>query len=232
MNEYMIIGAMRSGTTTLHNCICSHPQIKKTKRKELNYYCLYYHKGFEWYTKQFPECAISGDASPFYLAYPQAAQRIYNDFPETKLIVILRNPVDRAWSHYQYVKRRWDDLSFEEAIAWETVRLEQYKPESYEYMVYSYLRMSRYSELLKPYFNLFNNILVLQSEEYYRNPQSTLDTVFEYLELPKIEIGLQYRGRAEYEQMSSYTRDYLQGYFEPYNQELFRMIGKDFEWTL
>jgi len=224
----MIIGAMRGGTTTLYNGICSHPQVNRTRKKELHYYCFYYQRGLEWYKQQFQE-GFGGEASPFYMRYSQSAERIYKDFPNTKIIAILRNPIERAFSHYCYASRQWGMSSFEDEVAWEGVYLNQYQEGSFEYMIHSILGMSRYYEQLKRYYDLFENILVLQSELYFQNYQATFDKVWDFLDLPNYKVELKYR-QNKYQYMLSYTRDYLTEYFREHNQKLFELIGKEFEW--
>src|SRR6266478_2297403 len=119
-----------------------HPYIHRTEAKEVGYFDRYHKRGIKWYKSQFPSSLrrysemrlggrpmITGEASTGYILYPHALKRIARTVPDTKLILILRNPVDRAYSHYQHsVRDGHENLCFEEAIAKEQGRIgEEYR---------------------------------------------------------------------------------------------------------
>ncbi|MEO7841490.1 MAG: sulfotransferase domain-containing protein [Anaerolineales bacterium] len=105
--DFIIVGAMKSGTTQLYNFITLHPDIEEAKSKEIHYFTLYYHKGEEWYLEHFPSDPnkLTGEASPtyFHLAdtttIPSLIKRINN---KIKIILIVRDPIERAVSHYNH----------------------------------------------------------------------------------------------------------------------------------
>ena len=122
--DFIIIGAAKSGTTTLYQYLCRHPQIYMSTPKEPDFFSLdmNYHKGIEWYESLFdgakPE-QICGEASTTYSRWhqhPKAAERISQYLPKVKLIYIMRHPVDRAYSFYAYrFKRSQHNRQFLEA---------------------------------------------------------------------------------------------------------------------
>ncbi|MFM6205694.1 sulfotransferase domain-containing protein, partial [Planktothrix sp.] len=128
--HFIIIGVQKGGTNSLYHYLCKHPQIVAATQKEIHFFTLNYEQGLNWYQSQFPPEAdgkqiLTGEGSPYYLFHPLVPQRLYESFPNTRLIVLLRNPVDRAISHYYWeVKLGYEPLSLEEAIAQEPERLQ------------------------------------------------------------------------------------------------------------
>src|SRR5690606_6491994 len=137
--DFLVIGAMRAGTSSLYKYMGSHPAVIPSLRKEIKYFSSEYNqKNESWYRCHFPTgldirllTSMRGtriqtfEASPDYLLHPRAAARAAKLVPEAKIIVMLRNPVDRAFSHYQHMFRLGlETLPFEEAIVQEPVRLE------------------------------------------------------------------------------------------------------------
>ena len=113
--DFIIIGAQKSGTTSLYRFIVKHPAIAPATKKEVHYFSIWYKFGELWYRSHFPtnlsrynfykrtnQKLLSGEASPVYLFYPVVPGRMKELLPDVKLIVILRNPVDRAYSHYHH----------------------------------------------------------------------------------------------------------------------------------
>jgi len=129
--DFIIIGAQRSGTTSLFDYIMQSPQARPPVRKEIHFFDRYSLPPIEWYKAHFPdrrlltrENCITGEATPFYLFYPDAADRIAATGMRPKLIAILRRPEERALSHYQHEKRkRRERLSFGNALDAEADRL-------------------------------------------------------------------------------------------------------------
>jgi hypothetical protein len=144
--NFIIIGAQRCGTTSLYNYLTRHPSILPARVKEVHYFDYKSYRGLLWYKANFPmlthklkryikqKTIITGEASPFYLYHPHAFKRIAQVLPNIKLIVILRNPVDRALSHYIHevnnLKKEW--LSFDKAIQMEEIRIREERKEILE----------------------------------------------------------------------------------------------------
>lgn len=113
--DFLIIGVQKCGTTSLHEFICQHPCVIPPTKKEIHYFSTFYAQNIRWYKTHFPllikknilekikgHKVITGEASPYYIYHPLAAKRIRETIPEAKFIVIFRNPVDRAYSHYNH----------------------------------------------------------------------------------------------------------------------------------
>src|SRR5581483_1042107 len=136
--DFLVIGTVKSGTTTLHGWLSGHPFVEPAVRKEVHFFDYAYFRGVDWYRSHFPsECArdafvrehgrpfVTGEASPSYISHEWAPSRIARVVPEAKLVVALRNPVDRAYSHYQMSRREGEEPldSFADALAAEEQRL-------------------------------------------------------------------------------------------------------------
>jgi Sulfotransferase domain len=246
--NFIIIGAQKGGTTSLYVYLTQHPQIAPATQKEIHYFDLQFDKGAEWYYAQFPTLEergskLTGESSPYYIFCPHVPQRIYDLCPDVKLIVLLRNPVDRAISHYYHYKLRIDheSLSFEEAIAREPERLKGELEKlladpsyySFEYQHHSYLARGIYADQLPAWFKLFpkSQILILKSEDLYANPCETYNTVLEFLNLPPHQLGAYEKYNAtEYPRISETVYQQLKAYFKPHNQRLAEMLDRDFGW--
>jgi len=160
MPDFLIIGAQKCGTTSLYRYLIQHPQIEPAIKKEIHYFDLNYNKPIQWYLNQFPALKtqsdrITGEATPYYIFHPHAPYRIKEHMPDAKIIVLLRNPVDRAYSHYHYaVERYGETLSFEEALDIENERLagemEKFQKNPYyksrNYRCFSYQKRGIYIE--------------------------------------------------------------------------------------
>lgn len=246
----LIIGAQKGGTTSLFNYLVRHPDVLPPFGKEIHYFDLHYARGVRWYRGRFPYGyrlrggALTLDASPYYLMHPQAPGRAAHLLPDAKLVVLLRNPVDRAFSHYQHeVRGGRESLSFGEAIEMEAERLageeERLRADSgyysYNHHRYSYTRRGRYIEQLRRWVEHFprSRLLVLQSERLFRDPADTIGEVQEFL-------GLRPHGGEAYKtflqgaydrEMPPELRRRLVTYFEPCNSELYQWLGEEFDWT-
>jgi hypothetical protein len=117
---YIIAGAMRCGTTALNSYLREHPQIAVSSSKEVHFFDAHWEQGLDWYRDQFPgsEGAIAvGEATPNYMFRPYALDRLRDTLPGVKLVVILRNPADRAYSHYWHDRTRGKtDAEFEDIV--------------------------------------------------------------------------------------------------------------------
>lgn len=246
----LIIGAQKGGTTSLFNYLVRHPDVLPPFGKEIHYFDLHYARGVQWYRGRFPyEYRLRGgaltlDASPYYLMHPQAPERAARLLPDARLVVLLRNPVDRAFSHYQHeVRGGREKLSFGEAIEKEPERLageeERLRSDPWYYSFnhhrYSYSRRGRYVEQLRRWVEHFSRsrLLVLQSEWLFRDPAAATGAAQEFLDLRPYQ-GETHRPflQGTYDrEMPSELRRRLVTYFEPYNRELYQWLGEEFDWT-
>jgi hypothetical protein len=255
MPNYIIIGAQRCGTTSLHNYLVEHPHIIPAVQKEVHFFDMKFHKGTLWYRAHFPawlhkyyvkfsrqQALITGEGSPYYIFHPLVPGRIAKTLPQVKLIVLLRNPVDRAYSHYWLaVRRRKETCSFEEALKCEPERLQGEREKiinfetyhSHAYQLHSYLARGIYVDQLKVWRALFpsEQMLILCSEEFYADPPASMNRVFAFLGLPAWTLKDYNPYQAgDYPQMNPIIRKQLVDYFRPHNERLFNYLGLDFDW--
>jgi len=247
--HFIILGTQKGGTNSLYNHLCQHPQILPATQKEVHFFTLNYQKGIDWYRSQFPSTAdgkllLTGEGTPYYLFHPGVPQRVYNHFPHMKFIVLLRNPIDRAISHYYWeVNLGYEMLSLEEAISQEHNRLQGETEKiladenyySYNHQHYSYLSRGIYIEQLQNWMNFFprEQFLILKSEDFSSQSPEILNQVFDFLDLPRFQL-LNYKkyNVGEYPSAPQKVRDKLSKYFQPHNQKLVELIGAAFEWKV
>lgn len=257
--DFLIIGAQKCGTSSLYDYCIEHPLVLPSFRKEVHFFDHRYHKGLNWYRASFPlhaECIargrggphyVSGEASPYYLFHPLVPERVAHCLPDARIVAILRDPISRAWSHYQHSLRKGrESLQFGDAVAWEHARLSrqlQYletgrKLRSFAVENFSYLSRGLYAEQLERWLTFFpqDQILVLCLEELVRDTQRWSRTLFSHLGLsthegekdselfPKLNIG-------EYgDHVPASFWDELRCYYLPHNEKLYNMIGRRLPW--
>lgn len=187
--DFMIIGAQKCGTTSLHKYLSSHPQIFMPRRpQELHYFDFdeNFQKGLLWYAEHFNEALPFqkiGQTSPLYIFLPECSERIFQSSHKTKFIAILRDPVERAYSHYLHqVKKGSETMGFCEAVALEAMRINQNLNSLRQF---SYVNRGLYFKQLRRYRDLFtdDNVLVIQSEALRNDPKSVLNNCARFLEV-------------------------------------------------
>ncbi|MGH7580027.1 MAG: sulfotransferase family protein [Gemmatimonadales bacterium] len=245
----LIIGAQRSGTTSLFNYLAQHPEVLPPAHKEVHYFDLHYARGLRWYRARFPfgyrlRSALTIDASPYYLTHPLVPERAARLLPDVKLVAVLRNPIERAYSHYQHeVRDRRESLSFPEAIEREAERLAGEEDRmrqdpgyySHNHHRYSYTHRGRYLEQLRRWTQHYPRaqLLVLQSEWMFRDPAAASSAVYDFLGLSPHRLERYepfFQGKYERE-IPAGIRSSLAAYFEPLNRELYQWLGQEFDWT-
>ncbi len=244
MVDYLIIGAQKSGTTSLYHYLIEHPDIAPATAKELQFFSLHFDRGLDWYQSQFPNAGVKGEASPYYLYHPLVPARVYQSYPQVKLIVLLRDPVKRAISQY-YHEVRWgfESLGLVEAIAAEPQRLQGEIEKlhadplyhSFNHRHYSYLDRGIYIDQLMRWRQYFpaQQILILAAEEFYAHPAKTLNQVYEFLHLSPIAIGeYSIYDAGNYPHIPSPLEQQLTTYFLPHNQRLSLYLQRTFPWTM
>ncbi len=148
---FVIVGAMKSGTTSLARWLKPHPEVFLSDVKELHFFDVHYDRGSDWYRRHFADAGTRpavGEATPSYLYDEQAPARMHALLPEARLLAILRNPVDRAYSHYWHNRQRGNEpLAFREAIECEPERRAR-DDQPYRH-AYAYLDRGRYLHQLR-----------------------------------------------------------------------------------
>ncbi len=251
--DFIVIGAMKCGTTSFYHLLVQHPHVEPAANKELHYFDMFFDEGVEWYRRCFPaprwrdgRRTITGEATP-YLGDPPVPERMARVVPQARLIALLRNPVDRAYSNYhQMVRNGWEPRTFEEVVE-ETMEAEVTWPPR-EDIAFAhdedramidrarkgYLANGVYVDQLL-YWSEFldrEQTIVLKSEDFFERPAETLKLVLDFLGLPGWEPeAWEIRRKGDYEQeMNRATRRRLEEYFEPHNQRLYDYLGRDLGW--
>lgn len=252
--DFLIIGAQRSGTSSLYNYLVQHPAILPALKKEVHYFDDGYAHGLGWYRAHFATtvqravvqrragAARVFEASPYYILHPHAPRRIRAVLPDVRLIALLRNPVDRAESHYHHeVRRGRETLSFEEAIEQEPKRLEGELERmiadetyvSFKHRRFSYATRGLYVDQLQAWRGLFppERLLILRSEDLFADPAAVVNQVLRWLEVPaRTGTIFEQFNQANYSKMNPSTRERLRAFFRPHNQRLAEYLQRDMQW--
>jgi tetratricopeptide (TPR) repeat protein len=244
--DFIVIGAPRCGTTSLYVYLQQHPQFLSPTKKEIHFFTYHFQKGIDWYLAHFPCLAdgqefFTGEATATYLYDLNAAQRIAQTFPKVKLIVLLRNPVDRAasWHHYKVkigMETRTLDQALEDDIReLETITLEQRYNSNL--VISNNLLGGFYIDYLQEWIKIFSKkqFLIIESENFYENTEKVMCEVFNFLELPNHPGNKQklyaHFNAADYEKISKNTRDRIDKIFLDSNNELEQLLGKKLNWN-
>jgi sulfotransferase family protein len=254
---FVIIGAQRSGTTSLYQYLTEHPAIAAAATKEVHFFDTRYGRGLSWYRGHFPTRAsaerarrrtgfepVAGEASPYYLFHPLAPERIARDLPFAKFIVMLRDPVSRAVSQYQHERSLGaENLDIEDAFAQEPARLggeherilSDPSYNSYSHQHHSYLSRGQYAEQLEHWFGVFprERFLILETRRFFKDPETGFGDVQRFLGIP-VQRRLEFTAY----NTSSRTRvdddviARLREHFAPHNRRLYELLGEDLGWDV
>ena len=240
--DFIIAGASKCGTSSIYYYLSCHPQILLSHKKELDFYWQNYHRGIDWYLAHFPTITdradfLTGEATPNYLRFPQVARRIKDTFPQTKIIILLRNPADRAISwHYHKLNAGLTNDDLETAIATEIKKLATVTEAEITNTGYGdpdNIMSSLYIYKIKPWIELLgrDRFLILKSEEFYSNPLQVMSHVFQFLDLPDCPLSNYPKVNAgSYQPTDPKLRNAIAEYFAPYNRQLEEYLGMEFGW--
>lgn len=243
--DFLIIGAMKSGTSSLFHYLQRHPMIEPPIRKEIHFFTVGYHKGTSWYRAHFPlrgalsGSRITGEGCPDYMFCPGAEHRIYRLLPDVRLIILLRDPVERAISHYFHERRMGREyLPIMEALEVEEERLagaDLEDPQGLEtYLHASYKRRGWYASHIARYFTLFprDRILILGSGDLFRDSQRTTAEAIRFLGLPAVSAAEDYppKNVGDREKVPAEVYRHLEEYFEPHELRLRELLGRSIVW--
>ncbi len=244
--DFLLVGAQRCGTTSMYRVLSEHPAVKKAVlHKGVHYFDMNYERGLRWYRAHFPlrtGGAVTFESSPYYLFHPLAAERIAADLPGVKLIVLVRDPVERAYSAYTHERARgFETESFERALELEQQRLRgeaehmiadpRYRSRSHQH--HAYLSRGRYAEQLGRLGHLFgrDRIHVADSGDFFAKPEPVYAAVLDFL-------GLPLAGYPRFEQHNARPRppispdlaDCLGAHFLPCDEQLTGWLGRTPSW--
>jgi len=217
--DFIVVGAQKSGTSALHHYLLQHPELSLSNVKEVHYFDNEseflsepnydnYHKFFT----EFDNNKLHGELTPIYIYWRESIRRIYEYNKKMKIIIVLRNPIHRAYSHWNMERskdKEW--LSFYEALTIERLRLEEALP--LQHRVFSYVDRGYYSKQIKNVWKYFKkeNVLILRHELLKYQAPSVLSTIAGFLEIsdfPNIENANVHQG--DYNApMNSESRKYL-----------------------
>lgn len=199
--EFIIIGAEKCGTSSLYTYITKHPQILGVFEKEIHFFTYHFNYGLDWYLSHFPKLPwgyLTGEASTSYIGcHNNAPQRLFNLFPEVKLLAILRYPIDRAVSHYhQLVRLGREGRKLEDVINQEIEILTDFENiwelrQAYWKIGKGAIWHSLYVYFLEEWLKVFSpeQFLILSSDTLFINPQKALQTVWDFWGLPAYNIA-------------------------------------------
>ncbi|MFP4540433.1 MAG: sulfotransferase domain-containing protein [Opitutales bacterium] len=245
---FFVYGGMKCGTSSLFAYICQHPHVRRPYRKETHYFSLGMRMGRSeaWYRAHFPLRArmrrgeITGEATPGYLFETEVAARVARLVPKARLLIILRDPVERALSHYFHeVRMGRERLSLEEAMACEEERLELARslgPEGKETLLHAgYKQRGLYADQIENVLTHFRReqVLVLGSGTLFRQPHVALADAFRFLELSAPETPLDFTAKNTASNRTAAPPrmvEELRRFFAPHNERLFALLGRELDW--
>lgn len=253
---FLIVGAQRCGTTSMSKTLSKHPAVVNSMlHKEVHYFDLGYEHGLAWYQSHFPLRAtarraadaagaepVTFESSPYYMFHPLAADRIARDLPRVKLLVLLRDPVERAYSaHAHETARGFETEAFERALDLEAERLEGEAERliadpgyhSLSHQHHAYRARGQYAEQLEHLEQLFdrNRIHVVDSGEFFTNPRPVYDAILAFLGLPHRGYPAFQRHNARPRSpMAQTLRTALAEHYRPHDERLARWLGHEPSW--
>ena len=250
--DFLVIGAKRCGTTSLYQHLPEHPCISKSPYDNMGFFNDNFHLGVNWYKSFFPTTFtrnkikskfgdfLAFDVTTKYMEEESTANNVYQTKPNMKIIIILRNPVDRAYSQYHLsVRQTAERRSFEDVVEENMNRLNKESHEHYEIKPRfsakedNYLKKGLYALQLRYWLKIFprENILIVSTEEFESNQQIIYNKIFEFLNISKFEVkNTKKMEKGNYPPIKSETRNLLLDYFRPHNHELFELINMEFDW--
>ena len=254
--SFILVGAQRAGTTSLYRALMSHPLIHSASyHKGVNYFDVNYDKGLPWYRGHFPTATalrarsrgalgepITFEASGYYLFHPRAAERMARDLPHLRILAMVRDPVERAFSaHKHELGRGYETEPFDVALQLEGSRLEGEVEHmladagyhSFSHRHHAYVRRGQYAEQLVRLGRFFpaEQIHVIESESFFEHPEDVFGRLLDFLELPVVlpDRFDRWNGRPS-APMPESTRSRLREHFRSHDQALATVLGREPTW--
>ena len=243
--DFLIVGAMKAGTGSLWTYLCNHPDIhpatlrmeqngKKGWLKETSYFGYNVHEftedDYRYLFKYKKKGQLTFEASTEYFTYPGTPERIFEANPRCKIIILARNPIDRAWSHYwhEVIYTKEEDLPFEQAI-------QRPLKTGFDHFHYNYLDTGYYIKHIERWAKLFpkKQVTIFDFHKFVERPEDIFRTILQWLGVKDGTIG-EYKviNKGVYtEKMSDSTREVLIEHYRPYNKELYKLIGTGLGWA-
>ena len=243
MPGFLVIGAQKAGTSSLFNYLKQHPYISPPiMNKELHYFDLHYKRGDRWYRAQFPfnhTNKVSGEKSPYYLFHPLSPERAYEFNKNFRILVLLRDPVKRAYSHYNHeIENGREYRPFRVAVEQEINNVKKDHKKimnsdinySFTHQRYSYFMRGLYEEQLNLWLSYFpkESIYIQRSEKFFEEPQTVCSEIFQFLDLPDYKPNTKTRyNPGKYNPMKESDKFWLANLYKNPNIRLAKKYGVD-----
>lgn len=259
--DFLIIGGQRCGTSSLYKYLGAHPQMVPSLRKETRYFSVEYERGIGWYRAHFPTAAAmhglqwlrgssrTFEATPDYLFDPRTPSRVAATLPHARFVVLLRDPVARAYSHWRHIRQLgFEALSFTDAVKLESERIGDGLERLHRGEVgsfkdafrFSYITRGHYAEQLERWLQVFpaDHFLILGAEDFYSHPEQVLAQVCRFVGVDEW-MPTEFRNYSR-SATSSYSgqddvtealQEDLRKHFAAENEGLPRIAGRRFPWT-
>ena len=257
---FLMVGTQRGGTTSLFRALAQHPALVQPNfHKGVHYFDVNYHRGMAWYQGHFPRRTtarrrlqgasgfqdvepIAFESAGYYMHHPLAPHRIAQDLPGVKLVAILRDPVERAYSaHRHELMRGFETEEFERALELEPERLKGEVEKivadptylSHAHRHQAYLDRGRYADQIEVLYDLFgrDHVLVIFAEDFFATPEPVFDRVLDFLGLPHVHPAAfeQHNARPR-SPMPDSLRKRLDEHFLPHDRRLADLLGETPAW--
>ncbi len=246
--DFLVIGGKRCGTTTLFEFLRQHPMIAEPVIDHMGFFDDNYSIGINYYKSFFPikneenSKKLDYDVTTSYLTSPFVAERVAKEMPNVKIIVLLRNPTSRAWSDYNASQKK--DASEKKFQSYIDKELEELKKNNFDDKVIknaydmsepfsNLIKKGLYAVYLKKWLKLFprENFLFIFTESFSKDENKVFKQIFNFLGLKNFEIQkLQRMSKGNYEKLNPKIQNKLDSFFEPYNDDLFKLINQKYDW--
>lgn len=242
--DFIIIGAMKCATSAIYEYLCQHPKVWNRKPKEVHFYTQNYDKGLDWYLNLFqdkPDECIAGEASPSYFdnSYStEIPQLILEDFPEIKIIVSLRNPTDRAVSHFYHIQSKLGELSeYDVASYFSSEHINAFQENKVADLPPYFggiLKIGQYAKRLPYWLKTYpsDQMILINQAKLDQFEYQTMKEIFEFLNLEPLakENNYQKVYANNYPETPKEVRDNLDKFYQSDNQALQGLLGEAFAW--
>ena len=238
--DFVVIGGIRCGTSSIFNYLAAHQEVAVSTRKELHYFDRHYDRGSSWYRSWFPArwegARLTGEATPSYLMNLDAPERAYETIPDAKFVVMLRDPVDRAISHFNLRMQKGHEecATLAEALEDESNRVGIVSnSHRLGHNLDCYFLQGEYVRGLEWWFRYFDpeQFCILTSEALFENPATTYTKILDFLDIGKTQFpDFVVHNAAPEHESDNQTAELLRQRYMPANQKLYDLIGTDLGW--
>jgi hypothetical protein len=252
--DFLILGAAKSGTTSLFEYLSAHPQVCPPSKKEVCFFAFHFDRGLGWYRSHFPtrehrarvarrtgRMTWTGEACAFYLYHPLAPGRAAETVPDAKLIVLLRDPVERAIAHYRFRARLGHETrSIVDAVAhdldtWEhSSAVADHDTIGGHHHFRTYVTRGHYAEQLERWRKAFEpgQMLVIETSRLTRTGGEGFERILDFLGLDRWRPSefIEYLAAPEFPPVDPELVARLRRHYEPRNRALWELIGERWDW--